>query len=59
MRPPRPYTRKDKEDLIQLLYRFHCRAMEDEKYEVAKRAALLIGEIGRNTKSWGPMLPAK
>lgn len=50
MRPPRPFTRDDGRQLVELLYYFHMRAIDEEKYEVAKRASLVIVQISQHTR---------
>lgn len=51
MRSPRPFTRRDREDLIQLLYRFHTRAIDEKNFDVVKSSALTIQYF---SQQWTP-----
>lgn len=44
----RPYSQRDTAMLLQLLYRFHCRAEDEKKPEIARKTAQLITEISHN-----------
>lgn len=45
VRPPRPFTRKDREDLVQWLYLLHTRAIAEKNFGVAIRSSLVIRDI--------------
>lgn len=51
MREPRPFTLKDTALLVQLLYQFHSRAVQDRDYDKAKRFSFLIMDIDRNSRA--------